>query len=604
MIDQIFLKTVNMSITAGYCMVIVLLLRFFIQKLPKIYSYVLWIAVYFRLVCPVSLQSTLSLIKIKTEPIPQNIGTQILPHASTGTVSPDQAVKHAVQGNALPIDTVASVNPMQTVLSVASILWITVCCLLLICSAWSYIRLSMRLRTAVLLEEGVYEKEGIETPFVIGLCRPKIYLPPGMEEQDKGFVLEHERTHIRRRDHLVKQAAYLISCVYWFHPLVWLSFYLMCRDMEMSCDECVIRQLGKEARKEYSAALLSLSSGRKVVLGNPLAFGENSIRSRIVNVLRYKKRAVWVSLVMVAVIVVVTAGLSLNPKDEGQDDNVADSAEHTGQELTNDYNNKKIDEQSEMYESESDESGKLQTYEGYEGYLDEAPGESKNKYQKLDFDQDGAIDRVYRYQEGDTASFEIRFGNGDALLLGEFEKGYVFPGISAANIEATKSPVILFICNNIVVNTDKETKIALYTKLGEQYEKIELQPDADGKPYLDGKEMRAGYFFTETYDAERNKMQVTFQDTDQGLEFTPEEEVGEDFSWQNDAAYTARLATYQGESCVVFCERAYGKGSWVDFCYALVIHPSERSDRNPYDLEMVYAGWTDELKNNGFALIN
>ena len=330
-IEPIFLKIVNMSITAGYCIVIVLLLRWFIRKLPKIYSYVLWTAVYFRLVCPVLPQSTLSLIRMKTEPIPQNTGTQILPHVSTGTALPDQAVKHVIQGNVLSMDTATGVDPMQIIISAAGIVWITVCCLLLACSAWSYIRLHMRLRNARFLEDGVYEKEGIETPFVIGLRRPKIFLPPGMEERDKVFVLEHERTHIRRRDHLVKQAAFFISCVHWFHPLVWLSFSLMCRDMEMSCDECVIRKMGKDVRKEYSAALLSLSSGRKVVLGSPLAFGENSIRSRIVNVLRYKKCAVWVSLVMVVLIAAVTVGLALNPEDDVQGNRAADRERHAGQ---------------------------------------------------------------------------------------------------------------------------------------------------------------------------------------------------------------------------------------------------------------------------------
>lgn len=590
-LEQIFLKVVNMSITAGYCIMIVLLMRFFIRKLPKIYSYALWTAVYFRLVCPVSLESTLSLIRMQTEPIPQNTDTQILPHVSAGTTPAGQAVKHAVQGTALQAEIADSVNPMRIILAAAGILWITVCCLLLVCSTWSYIRLRMRLRDAVLLEEGVYEKEGIETPFVIGLCRPTIFLPPGMEARDRGFVLEHERTHIRRSDHLIKQAAFLISCVHWFHPLVWLSFYLMCRDMEMSCDEAVIRKLGGEVRREYSAALLSLSSGRKIVLGSPLAFGENSIRSRIVNVLQYRKRAVWVSLAAAAIIVAVTAGLALNPQDDkARTENPKEGVNDTAA----------PDEDGQDTETAPEENI-LPNYMDYEGYLDEAPGWSKNIYRKLDFDQDGTLDRVYRYREGDTAAFEIRFGNGEKLMLGEFEKSYVFPKISADRIEAVNAPVILFTCDDIMDGIEKETKLALYTKLGKQFEKIELLPDADGGPYLDGKEMRAGYFFTETYDAERNKMQVTFKDTDQILEFTPEEEVTADFSWQNDSAYSAQLSTYQGESCVVFCEKAYGRGPWAGFCYALAIRPTERSDRNPYDLKLIYAGWTDELEKNGFS---
>lgn len=787
MIGQMFLKAVNMGLMAGYCMGIVLLLRFFMRKLPKIYSYVLWIPVYFRLVCPVSLQSTLSLVRMKPEPVPQNTGTPVLPRISPRTVPAGRVVKNAIQRDVQPVDAAAGAGSIQTVLMAAGILWIAVCCLLLACSAWSYVRLCLRLRGAVLLEEGVYEKEGIQTPFVTGLCRPVIFLPPGMEERDQRFVLEHERTHIRRRDHLVKQAAFLVSCVYWFHPLVWLAFYLMCRDMEMSCDECVIRKLGSDVRREYSAALLSLSSGRKVVLGSPLAFGENSIRSRIVNVLRYKKRAVWASLLMAVLTAAVMTGLILNPENDNGS-TVADVQEHTGQGMPAGYKTKKtatklqnvtiasgemplsngaevtvelcmtngiyyddtmseyvpsiytysqnyegnyvlrtknrkgeimyqsdlrnywpdtgidyeggrgfnfpkefslnwtdynadgcpdftvgmplsssnmgyllltvredgrierlcsqellnswgessvafehdtqaeqmpilgyaydntlgergpviylFNEQNGMYERETDEAVGLQNYENYEGYLDEAPGESKNMYRKLDLDQDGMTDRVCRYQEGDTASFEIRFGNGDKLLIGEFEKSYVFPSIFAAKIKADEAPLILFECLDIMGDPDKETRIALYTKLGEHFVKMDLPPGADGGPYLDSKKMLAGYHFKETYDADKNKMQITFRNTDRKLEFTPEEKEDETFSWENDTAYMAQFLVHQGECCVMFCESAYGKGPWADFCYVLAVRPSARSDWNPYDFELVYAGWTDELEENGFVLMN
>ena len=277
MLEQIFLKVLNMGITAGYCMMLVLALRIFLRKQPKIYSYVLWAAVFFRLVCPVSLQSTLSILRVKTNPVPleiqmqevpQNLNEAVLDEAvlDGGVANGNGILKEPVQNPSPSAETAGRGSLVQEIPAVAAVLWIAGMCLLLLYSAWSYIRLRLQLRDAVLVEEGVYEKEQLATPFVAGWRRPAIFLPPDMEEQNRRFVLEHERTHIRRRDYLVKQAAFLVCCVHWFQPAAWISFYLMCRDMEMSCDECVIRKLGNDVRKPYSAALLSLSSGRKIIL--------------------------------------------------------------------------------------------------------------------------------------------------------------------------------------------------------------------------------------------------------------------------------------------------------------------------------------------------
>lgn len=549
MLEQIFLKVVNMGITASCCIFIVLLLRILIRKLPKIYSYVLWAAVFFRLSCPVSLQSTLSLLQMNTEPIPHDIGMQQVPYIVTGQSAVDLAVNHAIKKTIPPTNPAMSIHPMQVFLAMAGVIWLVVGCLLIAYSIWSYMRLQMRLQDAVLLEEGIYEKEDIKTPFVAGLFRASIYLPSQMEEQEKQYVLEHEKTHIRRKDHLIKQVAFLICCVHWFHPLVWLSFYLMCRDMEMSCDECVIRKLGGDVRKTYSAALLSMSSGRKIVLGSPLAFGEGSIRSRIVNVLHYKKRAVWVSVVMVVVIAAVTIGLILNPKndraDGGQKEETRPEAEGTIQKILN-----------------------------YEGYLDESPNDSKNIYRNLDLDMDGAKDRIYQHLEGDMVSFEIHFGNDDKLFLGEYEKSYVFPIVSSAKIGTGENTMILFVGRDIYGDVEKNTKFALYTKLGGNYEKIKLPSASD--------------------------LEVT--DRNRYLEVTPEKKVDEDYFWQNDTAYDARILFYQGESCVAFYQNVSEEGQTDTFYFVFVVCPSARPDKNPYDLELIYAGWQADLEKKGFTL--
>lgn len=325
MLEQIFMKVLNMSAAAGYCMIAVLLLRILFRKLPAVYSYLLWAAVFFRLVCPVSLESTLSILKITPQPVLQEMGMQEAGMQETGiqemmqvpseSAAVNDTLTRTQQTSEKSTDLASKIGQKQIV-PMAACVWLGILCLLLAASIWSYIRLRVRLRGAVLLEEGVYEKEDIGTAFVVGLCRPKIYIPPALSEEMKHFVLEHEKTHIRRKDYLIKQAAFLISCVYWFHPLVWICYELMCTDMEMACDECVIRKLGKEMRKPYSAALLSLASGRKIVLGRPLAFGESGIRKRVIHVLQYKKRSLWESFFIFALTAAVTVGLALNPKEQ------------------------------------------------------------------------------------------------------------------------------------------------------------------------------------------------------------------------------------------------------------------------------------------------
>lgn len=317
--EQLFLKILNMSITACYCVLVVLLLRLIMQKMPKIYSYVLWAVVYFRLVCPLSIKSVFSLIKVNPQTIPMDISMRKTPRIYSGSARVDAVVNEGIQRTVPAVEQTASANPMQVILCVAAAVWVTVAALLLIYSIWSVFRLKRRLKDASWVEENIYESSNLQTPFVMGLFKPCIYLPADLGKQERNYVLAHERTHIRRRDYLLKQIAFLVTCIYWFHPLIWLSFYLMCRDMEMSCDESVIRKLGREVKKEYSASLLSLASGKQIINGSPLAFGEGGIRARISNVLHYKRPARFMSILFVVILAVVLLGLALNPK-EGKED--------------------------------------------------------------------------------------------------------------------------------------------------------------------------------------------------------------------------------------------------------------------------------------------
>lgn len=312
--EGVFLRVLNMGITAGYCVLVILLLRLFLKKLPKIYSYVLWSVVYFRLVCPVSIKSVFSLLKVSPQTVPSDIGTRINPRITSGVPQVDVVVNAGLAQAAPEVG--ASANPMQIIVYAATVVWGIGVLLLFGYSVWSVLRLKRQLKGARCLEENLYESEKLHTPFVLGCFVPRIYLPADLGDKERVYVLAHERTHIRRRDYLIKEAAFLVTCIYWFHPLIWLAFYLMCRDMEMSCDESVIRSMGRENKKEYSAALLSLACGRQILNGSPLAFGEGGVKGRITNVLHYKRPAFWGGVALAIVLAAVLLGLALNPKEQ------------------------------------------------------------------------------------------------------------------------------------------------------------------------------------------------------------------------------------------------------------------------------------------------
>lgn len=310
---ELFLKVLNMSITAGYCALVVLLLRIFLRRQPKVYSYMLWAVVYFRMACPVSFESVFSLLKVRPQTIPQDVEVWGRTQAYTAQEQMAQLGVTDISVNAQTASAASRVDLLGFALSAAAVVWIAVAVFLIAHSVWTLLRLQRELKGAQPVGWNVYEARNLQTPFVFGLLWPRIFLPAHLPEPERSFVLAHERTHIRRRDYLVKQAAFLITCVHWFNPLAWISFYLMCRDMEMSCDENVIRGMGGEVKKEYSESLLALASGRQILNGSPLAFGEGGIRERITNVLRYRRPAFWVSMVFVAALSTVLIGLALNP---------------------------------------------------------------------------------------------------------------------------------------------------------------------------------------------------------------------------------------------------------------------------------------------------
>lgn len=314
--EHIFLRILNMSITAGYCSLIVVILRQLLRRAPKRYSYVLWSVVYFRMACPVSFQSMLSLIRVNPQTVPQDIGIQEMPRIVSGAKSVDAVVTYGMSQAVPQAKPGSGINPMDRILFAVSILWVAVAVLLFLHSLWSSRCLKRQLKKAQWIEKNIYEVRQLPTAFVFGMFRPSIYLPSGLEGGSREAVLEHERTHIRRRDYLIKPAAYLLTCIHWFNPLAWLAFQLLCRDMEMSCDEGVIQRIGGEKKKQYSAALLSLAMGQRAVNGSSLAFGEGVVKKRIANILSYRRPAFWADIFLAGFLTVVLVGLALDPKME------------------------------------------------------------------------------------------------------------------------------------------------------------------------------------------------------------------------------------------------------------------------------------------------
>lgn len=310
MAEKIFLQILNMSFTACFVIILVLIARLFLKKSPKVLSYALWGVVLFRLICPFSFESMFSLLPAKTNPISQDIVYAPIPTIDTGI----PAINHTVN-QLLPAATpAASVNPLQIWVFIGSAVWLLGIAILLIYSISSLLKLQKRLKNAVHKKDNIYLAEHLDTPFVMGIIRPKIYLPISLTEGEKRYILLHEQMHIKRFDHVVKIVSFFLLCLHWFNPLVWMAFFISGKDMEMSCDEAVIKQLGNDVKKEYSSSLLTLTTGKHIIGGSPLAFGEGDTKGRIKNVLNYKKPAFWVVIISFLIVVVLGFGLATNQK--------------------------------------------------------------------------------------------------------------------------------------------------------------------------------------------------------------------------------------------------------------------------------------------------
>lgn len=314
--ENIFLSVLNMGLTGSYVIAAIMLARLLLKKAPKIVSYALWAVAGFRLIFPFSFESVFSLIPFNSAPIPVDIAMQPIPRVDSGIPMVDNAVSQVLP----TVPPAASVNPLQICITVGSYLWLVGIAVMLIYSIISIILLKRRLNGAMLIKSNIYEADNLKTPFVLGLFRTFIYIPKGLSEEEKQYILRHEQTHIRRRDHMVKFFAYFILCLHWYNPLVWAAFLLMVTDMEMSCDERVLKELGGDIKKAYSTSLLSLATGQRLINSSPLAFGEGNIKRRIKNVLNFKKPAAWGITAAIIFVVVLSLGFATNRVDDTEQD--------------------------------------------------------------------------------------------------------------------------------------------------------------------------------------------------------------------------------------------------------------------------------------------
>ncbi|TCO72161.1 M56 family metallopeptidase [Marinisporobacter balticus] len=307
----LFIKIFNMSFSAGIVALAVMLVRMPLKKAPKIYSYVIWVVVLFRLICPFGIYSRLSLLFTSEYVLPPDILYTVNPKITSNIPILDNIANMAIT-NVLPADSMEnSINPIQSVLEIVSFIWFLGVAVLLLYGVIEYIRLKRNVYYATLVEGNIYETDNIKTPFVLGFIHPKIFIPTTLESTQYDYIIKHEQIHIMRRDYLIKLFSFMVLAIHWLNPLIWVSYFLMSKDMEMSCDEAVLRKEEEDIRKDYSLSLLDLSTKRTGIM-NPIAFGESDVKWRIKNVINFKKHAPWINIASILIVMFFLTGFISN----------------------------------------------------------------------------------------------------------------------------------------------------------------------------------------------------------------------------------------------------------------------------------------------------
>lgn len=313
--NTVFLKLLNMSIAAGWLILAVIILRLLLKRAPKWLTCTLWGIVAVRLLCPFSLESPFGLIPDTETLSPDTVQYAKEPAIHSGISSLDSAV-NPLLGEAFSPAPGASVNPLYIWISIAGMVWALGCIGLLGYAIVSLLRMYGSLREAVPFEDNIWLCDSVKSPFILGILRPKIYLPSGTDPEHMEYILAHEQAHLKRRDYWWKPLGFLLLAVYWFQPLVWAAYILFCRDIELACDEKVIKDMNLEKKKAYSYALVACSMQKRMVLTYPLAFGEIGVKERVKNIFHYKKPAFWTILAGTLTCAVVAVCFLTNPRQD------------------------------------------------------------------------------------------------------------------------------------------------------------------------------------------------------------------------------------------------------------------------------------------------
>lgn len=390
--SELFLSILNMSLTASYVIIFIMLIRLPLKKAPKFISYALWGVAAFRLIIPFSFESMFSLMPRNTNgaSIPRDIIYQQSPQINSGIEAVDSFVGHLLPAPAAGV----SVNPLQIYAEIGAYIWVLGILALLVYSFVSIYILKKQLKGSKLIEGNIYEAKNLKTPFVLGVIKPNIYLPAVINDEERDYILLHEQTHVQRKDHVIKILAFFVLSIHWFNPFVWIAFILMSRDMELSCDERVLKEMNEDVKKPYANSLLSLATGRHVLSGSPLAFSEGNIKGRIKNVLNYKKPKFWVIVISIIIVTSVGIGLMANP-----------------------MNTAKLSDTSDIYAISEKWAEALKHRDGKARYELMAPESKKDYYDSLiEINGDIEYPWVIGWSSPYVASYDIKISGASAVI--------------------------------------------------------------------------------------------------------------------------------------------------------------------------------------------
>ena len=315
--EAVMIRILNMSISAGWLMLAVMAARLLLKKAPRWITVILWGLVGLRLIMPFSISSSFSLIPA-SQVIRPSLVYSMHPTVSSAVTVIDDTVSPVLE-TSLAADPAAGVNPIQIWPGVPGAVWLAGMAVMLSYGLISHFRLRRKVAEAAFLKENIWLCDRVESPFILGVFHPQIYLPSYLEGQERKFVLAHEHAHLKRGDHLWKPLGFLLLAVYWFHPLVWISWILLGRDIEAACDEKVIRDMEMEDKKAYANALVSCSLHHRLIFAFPLAFGETAVKRRVKDILNYRKPALWLGVTALLACAAIAVCFLSDPEDEEQD---------------------------------------------------------------------------------------------------------------------------------------------------------------------------------------------------------------------------------------------------------------------------------------------